>query len=283
MTIGEKLRQAREAQSITLHEIAEKTNISVRSLEALEKGQVDKLPGGIFTRGFVRSYAAYVGLDPDEIVREYVAAHPEVRTAEEAEEMEPPRSPLPIVVGFFVLVVLVLAAGYWWLTRPPSPGASQGTVSPASASAPSSVAPPPSAPQAPAGVPDDPSSEASAADDPPSAAALSPSDAAAVGANPEVASSPVAAGSEPLRLTLLPTGRCWVRVRADGEVRISRELTAGDRVDITASDVLEVLAGDAGAFAYRLNGVPGRSLGGAGDVGRATITAANLADYQATP
>ena len=64
MTVGERLREARERQKVSLHAIAEKTNISVRFLDAIEKNQFDKLPGGIFTRGFIRSYAAQVGLDP---------------------------------------------------------------------------------------------------------------------------------------------------------------------------------------------------------------------------
>jgi len=281
MTIGEKLRQAREARSITLHEIAEKTNISVRSLDALEKGQVDKLPGGIFTRGFVRSYAAYVGLDPDEIVREYVAAHPEVRTPEEAEEMEPPRSPLPMALGLFVLAALLLAAGYyWWSQRPAASGRPQA----ASTSAQAPEAPAPVAPPAPVDVlPDARRGDAGTPADEQAPAPAPPPSTAPASASPAAAATVPADADQPLRLTLMPTGRCWVRVRADGAVRVSRELAAGDRVDVTASEVLEILAGDAGAFAYRINGVAGRSLGSPGAVGRATITLANVAEFQAAP
>ena len=76
MTVGERLREARERQKVSLHAIAEKTNISVRFLDAIEKNQFDKLPGGIFTRGFIRSYASLVGLDPDGTVAQFLSDEP---------------------------------------------------------------------------------------------------------------------------------------------------------------------------------------------------------------
>jgi cytoskeleton protein RodZ len=69
---GAKLRQAREQRGIPLRQIAETTKISVAALEALERNDSSKLPGGIFSRAFVRSYAGEIGLDPDETVREFL-------------------------------------------------------------------------------------------------------------------------------------------------------------------------------------------------------------------
>ncbi|HJR60256.1 MAG TPA: helix-turn-helix domain-containing protein [Vicinamibacterales bacterium] len=69
---GGKLRQAREARGISLRQIAASTKISVVALEALERNDASKLPGGIFSRSFVRSYAAAVGLDPDQTVNEFL-------------------------------------------------------------------------------------------------------------------------------------------------------------------------------------------------------------------
>ena len=70
---GAKLRQAREHRGVSLRQIAGATKISVGVLEALERNDVSKLPGGIFSRAFVRSYASEVGLDPDETIRDFVA------------------------------------------------------------------------------------------------------------------------------------------------------------------------------------------------------------------
>ena len=57
---GSRLRAARERRGITLRQIASSTKISVGVLEALERNDISRLPGGIFGRAFVRSYAVEV-------------------------------------------------------------------------------------------------------------------------------------------------------------------------------------------------------------------------------
>ena len=69
---GGKLREAREGRGISLRQIATSTQISVAALEALERNDVSKLPGGLFSRAFVRSYASEVGLDPDKTLGEFL-------------------------------------------------------------------------------------------------------------------------------------------------------------------------------------------------------------------
>ena len=61
-------------RGITLEEIAEATKIGTRSLRALEEQDFDKLPGGIFNKGFVRAYARYLGLDEEQAVADYLTA-----------------------------------------------------------------------------------------------------------------------------------------------------------------------------------------------------------------
>src|SRR5213594_2058548 len=73
---GSKLREARERRGVSLRQIADATKISVAVLEALERNDVSRLPGGIFSRAFVRSYAVEVGLDPDTTIQEFVAQFP---------------------------------------------------------------------------------------------------------------------------------------------------------------------------------------------------------------
>ncbi|MBA2301655.1 MAG: helix-turn-helix domain-containing protein [Acidobacteria bacterium] len=69
---GGKLRQAREGRGMSVRQMATATKISVTTLEALERNDISKLPGGIFSRSFVRSYAVEVGLDPDATVNDYL-------------------------------------------------------------------------------------------------------------------------------------------------------------------------------------------------------------------
>src|SRR5256885_12045083 len=73
---GAKLGEARERKAVSLRQIANKTKISVAALEALERNDVSRLPGGIFSRAFVRSYASEVGLDPETTIQEFIAQFP---------------------------------------------------------------------------------------------------------------------------------------------------------------------------------------------------------------
>src|SRR5215471_1839697 len=73
---GRKLRDARERKGVSLRQIAAATKISVGVLEALERNDISRLPGGIFTRAFVRSYAVEVGLEPEETIQEFVTQFP---------------------------------------------------------------------------------------------------------------------------------------------------------------------------------------------------------------
>jgi cytoskeletal protein RodZ len=69
--LGEFLRRERELRHISLDDVAERTKISRRYLEAIEEEQYDRLPGETFVRGFIRSYAQSVGLDPDDTLLIY--------------------------------------------------------------------------------------------------------------------------------------------------------------------------------------------------------------------
>ena len=70
-SFGENLRRERELRGISLEEIAATTKIKVGFLEAIENDDLARLPGGIFARGFMRTYASYLGLDADQFISEY--------------------------------------------------------------------------------------------------------------------------------------------------------------------------------------------------------------------
>lgn len=70
-SLGQWLREEREARSISLEEIAAATKIVPRYLEALENDRLDMMPGGFFVKGIIRTYAGAVGLDPEEVLRRY--------------------------------------------------------------------------------------------------------------------------------------------------------------------------------------------------------------------
>lgn len=72
---GTELRRERERRGIRLDAISEATKISPRHLQALEASNFEQLPGGVFNKGIVRSYARVVGLDEDACVSQYMTAY----------------------------------------------------------------------------------------------------------------------------------------------------------------------------------------------------------------
>jgi len=282
VSVGERLREARERQKVSLHAIAEKTNISVRFLDAIEKGQFDKLPGGIFTRGFIRSYAAQVGLDPDATVAQFLSDEPAQRD-DDIDEAPPRTQGDGPTIGTMLLAgigIIVAALVLVYVLRPGWLGLGRVTVPPAQAEtteAPTTPAPAASEATPPAATPAP-------------SAATTPSGAVAPTANPSTSPAPAAATAQepvtdapksPLRLVVAPSGRCWVQVTADGQMRVAREVTAGERITVDAAERLQVVVGNAGNFAYELNGRPGKSLGKPGQVARATILPATASQFQA--
>jgi cytoskeleton protein RodZ len=76
-SVGAKLKKARERRDLSLHQIAESTKISHSVLQGLERDDIKYLPGGVLGRGYVRSFAAAVKLDPEITVAEFIAQFPD--------------------------------------------------------------------------------------------------------------------------------------------------------------------------------------------------------------
>ena len=70
-SIGEKLRLARERNNLTIDQVARETHVAKRFLKALEDEDFATFPGETYAMGFLRSYAEYLGLSPDELVGIY--------------------------------------------------------------------------------------------------------------------------------------------------------------------------------------------------------------------
>lgn len=111
---GEHLKRERELRGVTLEEVAAATRISPRFLEALENEQWDRLPGGAFNRGFIRSVARYLGLDEENMVAEYALETKGLHEGSASMDVQGmPRDWRPVIIGAVVLVavIIVLAVG----------------------------------------------------------------------------------------------------------------------------------------------------------------------------
>src|SRR5215470_4125801 len=93
-TLGEELRRLREERGIALSDISEGTRIGTRFLKAIEENNFSVLPGGIFTRSFIRAYAKRVGMDEDEAIGLY-----QQHLAQESGELPPPREERPVIAS----------------------------------------------------------------------------------------------------------------------------------------------------------------------------------------
>jgi cytoskeletal protein RodZ len=232
-SFGETLRRERELRGIDLREVAEATKISVRFLQALENGRIDILPGGIFPRAFVRQYAAYLGLDPERTVAEFMYAHAggePVPATPHAAPVSRTR-PLPVAIALAALAVLVIAVLAWRQLRPaPQP--------PRVEAPPTTVAAPPTF----------------------------PSDR--VFPPPTATPTAALAATEGLVLDLTAKEACWVAVQADGVRVIDRVLAQGETQRLNAHREIVLSVGNAGGIEFRINGRNGVALGKDGEVRR---------------
>jgi cytoskeletal protein RodZ len=119
---GARLREARERRGLSLRVIADATKISVTALEALERNDISRLPGGIFSRAFVRAYALEVGLDPEQTIAEFMTRFPDISVTQghprtralvdELDERPRPRMTWPVVAIAFVVVLALGLIAY---------------------------------------------------------------------------------------------------------------------------------------------------------------------------
>jgi cytoskeleton protein RodZ len=126
LTLGEKLRQAREARGITLSEVADQTRISPLYIESIENDDYRALPGGIFNKGFVKSFAKYVGVDEQEALQDYatLAANQGGQMTEEPKTYRPEvltderssSSSIPTII-FAVIILGLMTGGILFLVK----------------------------------------------------------------------------------------------------------------------------------------------------------------------
>jgi cytoskeleton protein RodZ len=111
---GEHLKREREMRGVSLEEISLATRIAPRFLAALESEQWEKLPGGVFNRGFIRSVAHYLGLDEDSMVAEY-ALHTKGRPEPGvvADPPDKPESQWRQITVLVIFAIIVIAVGWF--------------------------------------------------------------------------------------------------------------------------------------------------------------------------
>jgi len=298
---GEYLRREREMRGVSLEEISAATKISIRFLQAVENEELSKLPGGIFTRSFVRTYARYLGLDEERVLADCQLAgqqKPEVDIRRiPANRARPSGGASRTRVIAFLLAGVLLAGGYAlfrYSRRIMEQQSSTPMVIPPGINAPSANPPPTSAPvqpTTPALQESNPALQAPSAT-PPSGAATAPATLqggpppAGAKASPpsqgvtSEAARAVAAHTD-LVLQVAVTERAWVAVDADGKTVLQKSLNPNEVENLKALDSFDVTTGNAQGTVLTLNGETLKPLGRHGEVKSIHITRDDLKN--ATP
>jgi cytoskeleton protein RodZ len=264
-SLGDQLRQAREARGLSIQAVSGTTKIREHILIALETDSFDELPAPVFVRGFLRTLARYLRLNPEELLGLYAAAVPQevAPAAPPVAEVTPvelpaittgpalPRwlSPSSLLVG--LLAVVIVAAIVWGGSQ-----LLQGVSLPdLAALVPTNTA------VAPTRVAATPLPAAGASTAPTAAATIAPSQAPTF-AFPTPTVPPVA--SFEVRLDILT--RSWVKVEVDGASVQEGVLDAGVIKTYKPASRLTLRVGNAAGVSVTLNGHVLPPLGAEGDV-----------------
>ncbi len=256
-TVGERLRQAREARGMSAADVAQVLKLSLRQVEALENGDWAKLPGATFIRGFVRNYARAVQLPSEPLLAELQAPPPELprldrprgTTAVLPEPGRAQKRDYAAVLAGVVVVVLAaviyfaVPADLWQtLMRQAPPPAAESSAEPAPLFPPGmqpgnegAAATAPAASEAGAGAP-------ATASNPVVAPAASPTAGVSVASAAESGSP--APGTT--RLTFAFTQPSWVEVRdKTGQIIFSQLNPAGSQRDVDGVPPFALVVGNA--------------------------------------
>ncbi len=265
--LGARLRQAREGQGLSLAQASADTRILQPSLSALEEGAYQRLPGDVVVRGFIRNYAQYLGLPPDELIELYRRERGGTDPIRVLPATRPPRTRsyvLPSFFGVFFVTMALVGLAYVALNA-------VGRIGDRAAGSVAVVPPTPSVPP-PSPLPTSTAGAAPTLSVPTrqpttlaAGSALTPVAGGAIAETP-VIPEPSATPSAPIVLEVsIPNSRgnenSWVRVQTDGTVAFEGIMRAGEKIVFAAQRRVFVRAGNPPDVQLTVNGLQQGALG----------------------
>jgi cytoskeletal protein RodZ len=125
-TLGEYLRRERELRQISLEEVAEGTKIAIYRLRAMEASRWEDLPAEVFVKGFIKSYAEYIGLVPEDVVLRYQEIRADDESVDEPDKLANKplfnyvnkvslfNRDLVIAMAAIFLIILLVLLAFWF-------------------------------------------------------------------------------------------------------------------------------------------------------------------------
>jgi transcriptional regulator with XRE-family HTH domain len=268
--LGTRLRQGREALGLSLEQVAVDTRILQHALIALEDGAYERLPSDVVTRGFIRNYANYLNLSPEELIEIYRRERGNTDRIRIVPATNPPpmrNYGLPSFFGVFFVTLILAGLAYVGLN---TLNALNTREQPASASAATSLVPspsplatlPPATAQAIA-QPLAPSPTLAANE----AAGFVPTTAASAGPTTDlVVLTPSPGSNAPIIVEVrIATTRgsesSWIRVQTDGNTAYEGIMRAGERQTFQAQRRILIRAGNPPDVLVTVNGLEQGALG----------------------
>jgi cytoskeletal protein RodZ len=261
--LGELLRGAREARGISLEQAEAATRVRRQYLEALEAEDFGRLPGEVYVRGFLRNYARFLGLDPEEVLALRGAPPEEAAPATFGAPLEEPlirsasRQILLRLLAVLLLLAVAVAAG-WWVYQWYTGESPLSLLTPAPTSTPT-VSVTPTVP------PTVPPTEAPTATvvTPTHTATSTPTQVPPPTATPSLTATSTPAGE--VEVTIEVVELTWLEVTVDGELVLQESVEAGNRLSWTALERIAFRCGNAGGVIVT---VDGEAIGPLGDRGQ---------------
>lgn len=299
--LGDTLREAREKQGLTYKDIEKGTSIRALYIEYIEKGEYDELPGDVYTKGFIRSYANFLKLDANALVQAFTAerhkgaapAAEQKPAAPKAAQEKPQakKSAAPSVQPAAKPVEKAEKAAKAETIEKAEKPAEQ-PVPPKQEAAPRKA---PVQPKAPASKPAAPRFTAQDFNEPKrsngkliaivaivlvvlagAVYALSGSDDStkkpAAQQQTQQTEAPAPKTYDGVEVTATFTADCWLEVKADGKTVYEGTLKKGDSQTWKGTDKVTVRVGDAGAVSFSVNGKDLGTAGKTGQVANKTFT-----------
>ena len=265
--VGEVLRAERERRQLTIHDIEEATSIRALYIEAIEEGNYDKLPGDVYTKGFIKNYSTFLNLDAESLTKQFVEERTPEPTPEEViagdndssnkkipqevptEKIDPPKlrrrrshSDSDSVSSKLVAAVVLIAAiaGCAWYFFASSDGEIADNDS-------------------------KPKIEQSATEE----GILPPGQTVEEQKPNAVAAAPN--NQSGVNIQAKFTGECWTEVTVDGMVVYEDVASAGQTLSWSGKDNVIIRVGNAGAVDITENGKTVGQLGAIGEVTERTF------------
>lgn len=259
---GAALKRAREAQGISIGDMAARSRLSVQQVRALESERTAELPEPVYVRAFIRGVASVLGLEPDPLVADYTARYgaasvgvlPDHDPAKETVVRASGRRTGLKAAVVAIAAVLVCAAG-WYAWSSMSDGAeTQPAAETPAVEAPESVEAAPAPEQAAA---DQTAQEKTAAEQAAAEKAAAEKAAAEKAAAEKARAQSQAAATGERRVTLSTSGACWVQILLpNGRSFFAKEMAEGGSETLNVPVGARVTVGNASVMTLTVDGRP---------------------------